>query len=235
MDSYGFIAPKVLYASNVWHADAHTNHIKLPRLSRLALVQLSPCCLHTPSAGLEVITGTVPLHLRAHEKNLFTFIHLMDYNIETYRRGPGHLARLYEDVQAIGLAAFPIDKVPPRPFPPPPFDICLPFDHPPPMLTPTPSIPRIGDHVYAGSFRSLIIYTDVSKVDTPTQWGSGGSYVFFLSENADLHPPPGAAPICSVYFTACHAKSVYLMEVMAVTAAVRQYHALINQDILRPV
>ncbi len=91
---------------------------------------------------------------------MMTFIRLMDYNIETYRRGPGHLAHLYNDVQAIGLSAMVPDKINTRILPPPPFRVFLPSDPPPPLPVPILCTPSVLDHGYSQPLRSLIIYTD---------------------------------------------------------------------------
>ena len=66
--------PKLLYASHVWHQETFrkTMQQKLTSLSRLALLNLAPSRLKTPTAGLQIILGSIPLHHIARERNVRT-------------------------------------------------------------------------------------------------------------------------------------------------------------------
>ncbi len=62
--------PKLLYASHVWHKETYRKNVQklLLPLTRLALLNLAPCRIKTPTAGLQMALGSIPIHLIARER-----------------------------------------------------------------------------------------------------------------------------------------------------------------------
>lgn len=165
------VLPKILYASHVWHADTYKTKIKLllRQITRLALIQMSPCRLHSPTAGLEIITGTIPIHLRAREKNVLTLLRLLQYSTSNYQSSP-HLEHLMQDFSTSGLGNCELDKITP----------ILPAEQKYTTFTPSehtshPNWPHDSYSTPQSSTPpSLHIYTDGSKINEQNKWGTGG-------------------------------------------------------------
>jgi len=79
-----FIIPAITYGSIVWGHKLNADHMKkLIQLNRALLTSLAPMRLKTPTAGLEVITGTMPTEytikaaaLKAYQRNEHHFLRL---------------------------------------------------------------------------------------------------------------------------------------------------------------
>ena len=72
------IFPKVTYA---YHKLLKSPHFftKLQQLSRVTLLQTSPCRTHTHIAGMQIILGVMPLAIRARYKNLAAWLRINNY------------------------------------------------------------------------------------------------------------------------------------------------------------
>ncbi len=71
----------------------------LKSLSRLALAQIGPCRSHVPTSGLQIITGLVPLHLKARMKNFLTLLRLSNFDFSSVPDSNNHLGVLKKDIQ----------------------------------------------------------------------------------------------------------------------------------------
>jgi len=107
------VLPKVLYASHLWHRLLDTQQVRKgwTKLTRLALMAMAPCRVHSPTAGLEIILGILPAHIRAWGRNMNTMLRVLDYQVD--RPVSGHLADIKVDYDGIGLGSFTLDQIPP--------------------------------------------------------------------------------------------------------------------------
>jgi ribonuclease HI len=91
------IRPKITYAAHVWCGKISNYKLekKSRQIQRWALTKLGPIRENTPTAGLEIITKTVPLHIHLQEISLKTIYNFKNLNLkllETFSL-KGHLAR----------------------------------------------------------------------------------------------------------------------------------------------
>jgi hypothetical protein len=119
----GIIRLKIMYAADVWCG--RISNFKLEKKScqiqRWALTKLGPIRESTPTAGLEIITKTVPLHIHSQEvslKTIYNFKNLNFKSLETYSP-KGHLNRWLSMLQKFIPSANSIsDKGPKKHLPP---------------------------------------------------------------------------------------------------------------------
>ncbi len=210
------VTPKVLYASHCWHAYTYKNAIKLQlrQLTRLALIQMSPCRLHTPTAGLELITHTIPLYLRAREKNVFTLMRIMDFRLDRLLTSP-HLLTIHKELQSSGLSHCHLDRCPSELVSERRY-----VANSAPTAIPEMVWPHDTYTVPPDKQLTLSIYTDGSKINEEKSWGTGGGYVFYTKSP---HQPDPGTMICSASLTICHTQTVFMAEVRAITEAARTF------------
>jgi len=148
----GIIRPKITYAAHIWCGNI-PNYIfdkKSRQIQRWALTKLGPIREYTPTAGLEIITNTIPLHIHLQEVSLKTAHNFLTIDFSLLQAPPrGHMARWMSMLeQYIPLAFHPSDK----------------------------GFKTIAPHFQnkltsPGSNDGVEIYTDVSKIGP--NWGSG--------------------------------------------------------------
>jgi len=80
----GVIRPKITYAAHVWCGKISNYKLekKSRQIQRWALTKLGPIREHTPTAGLEIITLTVPLHIFLQEVSLKTIYNFKNVNFK---------------------------------------------------------------------------------------------------------------------------------------------------------
>lgn len=68
------VTPKILYGSHVWHTLLGTQKLQdaLHQVNRLGIISVAPSRLRTPTRGMEMVLGTVPMHITAERKNIMT-------------------------------------------------------------------------------------------------------------------------------------------------------------------
>jgi len=91
----GIVRPKISYAAHIWCGKI-SNYIldkKSRQIQRWALTKLGPIREHTPTAGLEMITKTIPLHIHLQEVALKTICNFKNTNIQISAPPKGHLAK----------------------------------------------------------------------------------------------------------------------------------------------
>jgi ribonuclease HI len=93
----GIIRPKISYAAHIWCGQISNYMLekKSRQIQRWALTKLGPIRANTPTAGLEIITKTVPLHIHLQEVSLKTIYNFKNINSPLVREySPrGHIAR----------------------------------------------------------------------------------------------------------------------------------------------
>ena len=210
------VTPKILYASHAWHAYTYKSKIKLQlrQLTRLALLQMSPCRLHTPTAGLELITHTIPLYLRAREKNVFTLMRIMEFKLDRLLSS-AHVQTLFKELRSSGLSHCRLDRIPAE------FVLDRKYlVNEAPRDDPIISWPHNLYTLPPARRSDLHIYTDGSKLDDDGRWGTGGGYVFYRVQPGDQ--PPGMQ-ICAASLTICHTQTVFQAEIRAISEAARTF------------
>lgn len=226
------VLPKVLYACHLWHNILGTQYLrnKWAKLSRLALLAMAPCRIHTPTAGMEVVLGILPAHLRAWGKNLMTMLRLTGY--QTNVPLSGHLADIRTDYENLGVGSFELDQIPP-------VRAGLPLhrtytEKPPPDPPITPWVRVEGDdylrEIDNCPFPSVSIYTYGSKTDEEKEWGTGSGLAVY-----GTHKAKDSDPIHTVAVSLCHGNTVFMAEVKAIHKALLTYHGLrVSVHIPRP-
>jgi hypothetical protein len=113
----GIIRPKITYAAHVW-CGRISNFLLEKRsrqIQRWALTKMGPIRECTPTAGLEIITATTPLHIHLQETSLKTMYNFKTINptiLEAYSP-TGHLARWDKMLhEFIPTATLPSDRGP---------------------------------------------------------------------------------------------------------------------------
>jgi ribonuclease HI len=102
----GVILPMFTYGCHVWASglDTDTMKAKLNKLQRLGLTSITSVRKGTPTAGLEIIYNTPPIHLLVEERALNTFIRLgplkdVVWQADSkYIQFKGHLKRLRDKI-----------------------------------------------------------------------------------------------------------------------------------------
>jgi len=156
------VNPKVLYGSHVWHSLLRKQKLQdgLRRINRLGVLSMAPCRLNTPSRGLEILTGAVPLHIKAARKNILTLARFRLHHPDTPILG--HTLDIYNSMRDTGLADFPMDDIPSTETPTL-FQSYI--DTPLPALLTDPWIHINGDEGVDPTAPVISIYTDGSKLD----------------------------------------------------------------------
>jgi ribonuclease HI len=109
----GIIRPKITYAAHLWcgNISNYTLDKKSRQIQRWALTKMGPIREHTPTAGLEIITKTIPLHIHLQEVSLKTAHNFLTINFTLTPPPKGHMARWFQMLkQYIPLAFKPSDK-----------------------------------------------------------------------------------------------------------------------------
>jgi ribonuclease HI len=109
----GVIRPKITYAAHIW-CGSISNYIfdkKSRQIQRWALTKLGPIRENTPTAGLEIITKTIPLHIHLQEISLKTMHNFLAIGFTQNPPPKGHLNRWQTMLRTfIPLALAPSDK-----------------------------------------------------------------------------------------------------------------------------
>jgi len=109
----GVIRPKITYAAHIWCGNI-SNYIfdrKSRQIQRWALTKLGPIRENTPTAGLEIITKTIPLHIHLQEISLRTMHNFLAIGFFPPTPPKGHLTRWQNMLrQYIPLALKPSDR-----------------------------------------------------------------------------------------------------------------------------
>jgi len=109
----GIIRPKITYAAHIWCGNI-SNYIfdkKSRQIQRWALTKMGPIREKTPTAGLEIITNTIPLHIHLQEVSLKTTHTLLTKNFTIAAPPKGHMARWLNILKShIPLAFNPSDR-----------------------------------------------------------------------------------------------------------------------------
>ena len=114
------VRPVITYGSHVWsHGLKETSKSfqTLNKIQRLALLPLAPIRVKTPTAGLEIITGTLPLDLHIKNLNLNTYLRIKN-KIPVLWDGVGmgsrrgHLFHLSSQFLGCTVAGIPMDRIP---------------------------------------------------------------------------------------------------------------------------
>jgi len=109
----GIIRPKITYAAHIWcgNISNYTLDRKSRQIQRWALTKLGPIRERTPTAGLEIITNTTPLHIHLQEVSLKTTHNFLTVNFCVNPPPNGHMARWREILtKYVPLALKPSDK-----------------------------------------------------------------------------------------------------------------------------
>ncbi len=226
--------PKVLYASHVWHKDTYRKQIqaRLLTLTRQSLLHLAPSRLKTPSAGLQIILGSIPLHLVARERNTRTMLRVLGFEPSTAPSHKGHIRHIHNDYASVGLAGFALDDIPRQKLGQTLYRVQIDLEE----SIDTPSVP-VTNLFPDGTTRSpphnafnRAIYTDGSKLENRESQGTGCGLAFFpTSLPLPLEEQP-AIHIKSIQL--CHTFTVFQAEVTAISEALREYHRLIADKTL---
>ena len=116
----GIIRPKITYAAHVWCGKI-SNYIlekKSRQIQRWALTKLGPIREKTPTAGLEIITKTIPLHIHLQETALKTIQNFKNINFHPKPSPEGHLIRWQKMLHTyIPIARVISDKCAKKPAP----------------------------------------------------------------------------------------------------------------------
>jgi len=173
----GIIRPKITYAAHIWcgQISNYTLDKKSRQIQRWALTKLGPIRERTPTAGLEIVTKTTPLHIHMQEVSLKTIHNFHNINFSIKPAQIGHLNRWIKMLDIyIPLARLSSDKG---------------------LKIPAPYFHNKVDESYP--IEGATIYTDGSKKDTDcgsgfiltwedqTRMGlayNGKFYTVFLSE-----------------------------------------------------
>jgi len=109
----GIIRPKIAYATHIW-CGAISNFVLEKRsrqIQRWALTKMGPIRQNTPTAGLEIITKTIPLHIYLQEISLRTIHNFITKDFVLRPSPKGHLNRWLKIMESyIPLALKPSDK-----------------------------------------------------------------------------------------------------------------------------
>jgi len=109
----GIVRPKISYAAHIW-CGGISNYIlekKSRQIQRWALTKFGPIRQNTPTAGLEIITKTMPLHIYLQEVSLKTIHNFITKNFTLEPSIKGHLSRWFSILQNyIPLALKTSDK-----------------------------------------------------------------------------------------------------------------------------
>jgi len=109
----GVVRPKITYAAHIWCGNISNYHLdqKSRQIQRWALTKMGPIRERTPTAGLEIITNTIPLHIHLQEVSLKTAHNFLTINYRLYSPPKGHLTRWFNMLkQYVPLAFRPSDK-----------------------------------------------------------------------------------------------------------------------------
>ncbi len=109
----GVVRPKITYAAHIWCGNISNYHLdkKSRQIQRWALTKMGPIREHTPIAGLEIITKTIPLHIHLQEVSLKTAHNFLAINFRLYSPPKGHLTRWFNMLKCyIPIAFCPSDK-----------------------------------------------------------------------------------------------------------------------------
>jgi len=217
------ITPKILYGSHLWNSllDLHKLQDLIRPVNRLGMLTIAPCQLDTPTRGLEIMFGYIPLHLKAKMKNIVTKARLTLHHPDLPL--VGHMRDSHVSHQTMGLANFPLDDTPPIPtqtlfktY----IDTPLPQDVTQPWIT-------LAKRIYVeeeGVPNPIItIFTDSSKIDNAKDiWGTGAGYAIFCG--TDISSMQLNPPIKEELINLCHSKSVFQAEITAILRALLGYH-----------
>jgi ribonuclease HI len=116
----GIIRPKITYAAHIWCGRIfnHTLEKKSRQIQRWALTKLGPIRDKTPTAGLEIITKTIPLHIHLQEISLKTIQNFINIGYKIQPAQNGHLSRWLQIIKEhIPLTLLPNDTGLKRPAP----------------------------------------------------------------------------------------------------------------------
>jgi ribonuclease HI len=108
----GIIRPMVSYAAHIWCGSLPNHSLdKISRsLQRWALTKLGPCREKTPTAGLEIVTHTIPLHIYLQEMALKTMNRFNNIEFQLNPARNGHWIRWQKLLKEyIPLATTPSD------------------------------------------------------------------------------------------------------------------------------
>ena len=109
----GIIRPKITYASHIWCGAISNFELekRSRQIQRWALTKMGPIRQNTPTAGLEIITRTIPLHIHLQEVSLKTIHNFITKNFVLNPSPKGHLKRWFQLMEKyIPLALKPSDK-----------------------------------------------------------------------------------------------------------------------------
>jgi len=217
------ITPKILYGSQVWHKETFKGTIvkKLQRLTRLALIQMTPCRTKSPTAGLQILTGTIPLHLKARLKNLMTLLRLSNYDISNIPDSNNHLGVIKKDFVETGVSHCLIDQQQNKLHTQALFKTIANGDLPSPPVQPWVQIKGPGVPPTSPS-GVIAIYTDGSKKDQKDSWGTGCGVVIYDT----TQPIVDTTPLSTASIALCHTKTVFMAEVEAIHEGLLLYHKL---------
>ena len=166
------VRPIVTYGSHVWShglKESSKSFRILNKIQRLALLPLAPIRVKTPTAGLEIITGTLPLDLHIKNLNLNTYLRIKN-RIRVLWDGVGrdgrrgHLFHLSSQFSGCTVAGIPMDRIPTVVSWTKLYRVCIDYD---PL---TLSVP------------TLRIYTDGSKA------GDKSGYGLLFHQSSSLDP-----------------------------------------------
>ena len=163
------------------------------------------------------------MHLRAREKNLHSFLRLIQYNLEKYVPSP-HMDVLHREYTTSGIGHCVHDRMTSQRPDERLYSTTIPPDDPHPTVWP-------HDTYTEGRCRSLHVYTDGSKINTPTTRGTGAGYAMYLIDDSG---PPGVG-ICQAYLTLCDAQTVFMAEIIAIREAAKTFVNLRLRGELPPV
>ena len=115
----GIVRPSFLYGAFVWARACTSSVVKarLAGISRLALVSLGHFRRSTPTAGLEVITHTTPLHLSALSEAVSTYMRVSQlHGAPPEPPGPhcskNHVSYCQDSLAQLGVPVSPVDIQP---------------------------------------------------------------------------------------------------------------------------
>jgi ribonuclease HI len=111
----GIIRPKISYAAHIWCGNISNYRLdkKSRQIQRWALTKMGPIRENTPTAGLEIITKTIPLHIHLQEVSLKTAHNFLTINFPLTTIPKGHMTRWLNMLkQYVPLAFHPSDRGP---------------------------------------------------------------------------------------------------------------------------
>ena len=106
------IRPIISYGCHIWHHRVNHRHwVKLTRLQRLGLLTAMPSFPGTPTAGLEIMTDTLPIRLYLEKTSVATLVRTNPERLgRTFASKKDHISYLRKKATEIGINREKVDR-----------------------------------------------------------------------------------------------------------------------------